>query len=260
MSFGTPTDGVQYGVEFGPREPEGRVNFNYGEPVKIKVEFRTWGYFTIAEFPPELKIYNEDETVVRVIPAGTESVIAQTGPPLSCEYLWDQKDNQGVQVPYGEYQMDLRDPWNGAEQVTIRDFTTSAWHGHLPHILVLPYGGSLNRVIAVHQTYTAGGWDFTIHYLVCTDTQSYLYGSLIPVIQGETKCKYNPEYRLDNEDRRHSLYFVYDGPLAYPANWFTTRFNPIPKDAESISFIITLKQTSHYRYADYEFQFDIPLS
>ncbi len=259
-SISSFTDGVEWGVEYSQVDPLETAFYQYGEPVVIEVEFRTWGEYIIAEYPPKLKISDENGVVVRTIAAGHEYVVAKTGPPLQCQYIWDQKDDSGVQVPYGTYRLVISDPWSGGEKVTVRSVNVSAWHGALPNILIFPSSGSLNRVVPVHQTQEAGGWNITIDYLVFSNTQSYLYGSLIPIAQGEDKIYFEFGYLLNEEDKQHSLYVVCGGPFDYPARGFTTRFNPIPKDTKSISFAVTLMRTSHYEYTDCNFKFDIPIS
>jgi len=77
-----------------------------GETIEIAFSFKNLSSQTLAfPFPPSFRIETLDAQTLRMFPAGAVQKSLSPGGETSYSVTWDQKDDNGAQVPAGEYQV-----------------------------------------------------------------------------------------------------------------------------------------------------------
>lgn len=105
--------------------------YNIGQPINVEFTFKNTGSetLTLNPFPPQILIAAASLKPYKTI-AGGESVTLIPGETAKCTITWDQTDNEGVQVPVGEYVINMLDiELNNGKIVSLADS---------PHITILP--------------------------------------------------------------------------------------------------------------------------
>ena len=79
-----------------------------GETIEIAFSFKNLSSQALAfPFPPSFRIETLDAQTLRMFPAGAAQKSLSPGGETSYSVTWDQKDDNGAQVPAGEYQIVL---------------------------------------------------------------------------------------------------------------------------------------------------------
>jgi len=158
---------------------------------------------------------------------------------------WDQSDNQGYQVDYGYYHIELGD-------VRLGDRTTmSLGFGRLVQVLILPAEGVMEKTIEVNMSETVNGITFTLEKVELTNTVAKFYAYNVPTDYNLPQGPDLPppplmrlhafaEYRIDEEPARDigpsGICFLDEGMRH---SWDQPSISPVPAGAKVLTFIIT---------------------
>jgi hypothetical protein len=84
----------------------GRESYLFGESMSIDFSFKNVSSETLVfSFPPAFTIETLDGRSVRAFAVGTSTRSLAPGESANSSVTWDQKGDNGVQVPAGEYQI-----------------------------------------------------------------------------------------------------------------------------------------------------------
>ena len=248
-----------------PYKKPGRYSFLLGEDIFIGLSFENVSKetFRLEPFPPEIKIlrrppYNE---VVRSFPAGTGSKSLEPGEYtfIAADYtlFWDQRDDQGQQVPYGRYLIKLGGIRYGEGWMPL-NFERAVW------VIIQPAEGAIEKDIQVNESQTVNGIAITLEEVVLSD------------IVGVKFYAFNtpPDYRLPQDPKSPPPHLVLDAEAEYSldgglaikagSSYFSfyengmrhswKHLDPVPKGTKEIIFTIT-------RLGDWEgpWEFRVPI-
>jgi hypothetical protein len=87
-----------------------QTTYKTGENISIVLKFNNTSNedLTLSPFPPQILIAATSLRPYRNIPGG-ESIVLPAGESIEYTITWDQTDNEGVQVPAGEYIINMLD-------------------------------------------------------------------------------------------------------------------------------------------------------
>jgi hypothetical protein len=169
-----PTPSISLGVMFD-RVPD--IISPYGETAEINLSFtnKASETRTINPFPPEIRIIElpnlrPPDKVIRTFQVGNDQLALPPGESMSHSLNWDQKNENGEQVPLGWYSVEV---------------TLATSRGSAARVLVLPPEGVMEKVIEVNQSRTVNGITITLERVELTATGTKVYAFNIP-----------PEYNL----------------------------------------------------------------
>ena len=227
-----------------------------GEDITIEfsIENVSGRTIQIAPFPPEVRIIRPpDDREIRAFPAGTESKSLDAGEVADAVVTWDQRDNLGLQVADGYY--DLRiGPINMGERTETHDMLESV------RLLVLPGEGVLEKTVEVNESQTVNGVTITLERLDLTASGAAFYAFHVPedykqfeqpVAPGtEQPQGLEPPPPWMMELHAYAEYSLDGGP-AKVAGWSGLGFredglrlswvmlDPVPKGTKELTFIMT---------------------
>jgi hypothetical protein len=214
-----------------------------GEDVVIEFSFRnvTSEPFQIDPFPPLIQISHHIEVLRSFTPG---EVIKALAPDEVVTYIltWNQTDEQGQQVPYGNYYIKLGD-------IKLGDRTMSLSLSGTRQFLILPVEGVIEKTIEMNESRTIDGIPITLKYLELTATGMEVYAFNTPPDYYLSERPQPPppefmklhaeaEYSLDGgpviEAGPSGIRFLEDGMRH---SW--THLDPVPKGTKEITFVIT---------------------
>ena len=248
--------------------------YSPGEKIEIEVSLtnQSTGPVVIEQFPPKINIYLPDAmdmeemrpgkelgTVVHIFPAGTEERELGVDETVSFKLTWDQKDEDGNQVPSGWY--------HRQSELQIRTVTepVNSWRtGGGQRVFLIQYPqGAMEKIIDLNLSQTASGLPLEMdNKIVPVDIVLTL--KRVELMQEGVSffvLLTSPDYPLpDDEDvwwrlalDEHAEY-VFDGTVK-DARGANTRYtddgielrwgregsyrDPIPSDTKELTFIIT---------------------
>jgi hypothetical protein len=106
--------------------------YNMGESIDVVFTFNNMSAenLTLTPFPPQILIAASSLKPYKTI-AGGESLTLAAGESAYYTITWDQTDNEGVQVPAGDYVIEMLDIdlSSGKEVVTLPNS---------PHVTIVP--------------------------------------------------------------------------------------------------------------------------
>lgn len=229
-----------------------------GEDIVMDLAFKnvTPEPFQIDPFPPLLQISHQDE-VWRSFPPGEAAKTLDPDEVTTYTLTWDQSDEQGQQVPYGNYYIKLG-------HIKLGDRTTSLRLSGTRQFLILPVEGVIEKTIEVNESRTADGITIILNRVELTATGMEVYTFNIP-----------PDYRLSERPQppppefmklHAEAEFSLDRGLLQKAgpsgigflkdgmrhSW--KHLDPVPKGTREMTFVIT-------RLGDWEgpWEFKVPL-
>ncbi|OGN88323.1 MAG: hypothetical protein A2Z74_07315 [Chloroflexi bacterium RBG_13_46_9] len=87
-----------------------KSTYMMGEPIDIVFTFKNTSResVTLTSYPPEILIAASSLKPYKTMPGG-ESRLLAAGETVECVTTWDQLDNEGVQVPPGDYDINMLD-------------------------------------------------------------------------------------------------------------------------------------------------------
>lgn len=145
---------------------------SYGEKAEINLSFTNEASEprTLSPFPPEIKIIElpnvkPPDVVVRGFPVGTGERVLQPSESESHSVDWDQKNENGEQVPPGWYSVEV---------------TLATSRGSPVGVLVLPPEGVMEKTIEVNQSETVNGITITLERVELTSTSMKVYAFNTP--------------------------------------------------------------------------------
>jgi hypothetical protein len=209
-----------------------------------------------------MRRYPYDEAA-RTFPAGAGSRALAPGEAADYTLTWDQRDDRGEPVPYGQYYLEFGRARRGDGWITI------SRHRYIS-LLILPEAGAIERTIEVNESQTVNGITFTLERVELTATEARFYAFNVPsdyelsqnpdLPQGTNlpppsfmSLHANAEYHLDSEQVIEAglsgIRFLDRGMVH---TW--DRLDPVPQGTRELTFIIT-------SLADWEgpWEFRIPL-
>jgi len=84
-----------------------KADYSPGQPVAAEISFKNTGVetFQIAPFPPELILVSsaDDGNIIRRFPEGIVKMYLDPEEVTVYDFTWDQRDENGLQVPPGRY-------------------------------------------------------------------------------------------------------------------------------------------------------------
>lgn len=139
-----------------------------GEPVEIELSFInvTQGALTIDPFPPEIQVkprlYDE---IIFSIPAGKQLLEIKPESTVTLGFTWDQKDNNGNQVPPGWYDVVTK-----GYTVTTGNFSIEEG-SHIRARLLIQYPqGAMRKNITLNQAQEIDGIELILESVEMTST------------------------------------------------------------------------------------------
>jgi hypothetical protein len=205
-----------------------------GEPVKVKFSISNVSSnpVTLDPYPPEMPVsYVWQDEVVFSKPAGTQHLEIEPGDTTTLEFLWDQKDKNGKQVPPGWY------------------FVPFSGYGiNAPAFILIQYPqGAMEKTIEPNESQTVNGITVTLERidLGYSGMKVYAVGKLsgYPVPPGISTT-----YVIDNSSAEYSV----DGGVVKQAGSAGIQYlgngtrllwdryvDPIPSDAKELVFRIS---------------------
>jgi len=228
-----------------------------GEDIIIEFSFKnvTPEPFQIDPFPPLIQISHHSE-VLRSFPPG-EAKALEPNEVVTYTLTWDQRDEQGQQVPYGNYYIKLG-------HIKLGDRTMSLSLSGTRQFLILPAEGVIEKTIELNESRMVDGITITLNRVELTATGMEVYAFNTPADYrlSERPQPPSPEFMKLHTEAEYSL----DGGLWQKAgpsgigfledgmrhSW--THLDPVPKGTWEITFVIT-------KLGDWEgpWEFRIPL-
>ncbi len=222
-----------------------------GEEINVEISFTniTPGDYEISPFPPvvEVRTAGPPFNPVYSFPSGASTVALLPGETVKHTLTWNQRDEQGQPVPYGQYLFLV--PGGG----TLEDARV------LGSVLILPPEGVIERTINVNESKTVGGITFTLKRVELTTSGLSFYA-----FNADYGHPVSPpplesiiaEYSLDGGPvcQAGSVLGASGGSNldGYDYVWFMSI--PVPKGTKELTFTIT-------SFGDWEgpWEFRIPL-
>lgn len=212
--------------------------------------------FQIDPFPPLIQISHQDE-VWRSFPPGEAVKTLEPDEVTTYTLAWNQSDEQGQQVPYGNYYIKLG-------HIKLGDRTMSLSLSGTRQFLILPAQGVIEKTIELNESRTVDGITITLNrveltaagmkvYAFNTPLDYYLSERPQPPPPEFMKLHAEAEYSLDGGSWQKAgpsgIGFLEDGMRH---SW--THLDPVPKGTKQITFVIT-------KLGDWEgsLEFKIPL-
>ncbi len=198
-----------------------------GEEINVTLSFTCLSDtpYKIAPFPPKVEIRGGGNRVIRTFPAGQNEVILQPQKTIEYTLVWDQNDEQGQPVPYGQFRFIIP----GYRRI----------YDSLGSIRILPEEGVIENTILCNESQTINGITFVLKRVDFTPAgirfwveNSGYYG--LP------QTSY-AEYRIDNGPvrERENVDSVGGGSEVNGTEYIWTMDIPVPKGTEDLKFIIT---------------------
>jgi len=229
-----------------------------GQEVEIELGFTNVGSetVTLSLFPPEIRVKSMD--TVRLFTAGTKEVRLEPGEVVTHNFGWDQRDENGVQVPPGWYIVNVRITYvHGSPPKT-----TQQSFGDTAKIYIQYPQGAMEKTIEPNQSQTVNGITITLERVELSAEGARFYAFVLP--PGYTPSQPAPMVMVPVRAR-----YSFDGITkdAGLAGWGTRRdgvelkwgrpdqpLDPVPSDASELTFTIT-------RFGDWEgpWEFKVPL-
>jgi len=215
-----------------------------GEDIIIEFSFRnvTSEPFQIDPFPPLIEISHHGEVLRSFLP-GEAIRTLEPDEVVTHTLTWDQNDEQGQQVPYGNYYINLG-------YIKLGDRTMSLSLSGTRQFLILPAQGVIEETIIMNEPRTVEGITITLNrveltaagmevYAFNTPPDYYLSERPQPPPPEFMKLHAEAEYRLDGGSWQQAgpsgIGFLEDGMRH---SW--TNLDPVPKGTKEITFIITI--------------------
>jgi len=231
-----------------------------GEEVVIELSFKnvTPELFQLEPFPPVIEVMRPSpyDELVRSFPPGTEIKSLGPGEVATYTLTWDQRDNQGQQVPYGRYYLKLGDIRHG-------DGWMSLGFRRYVSLLILPAEGVIEKTIEVNESQTVNDITFTLERIELSTSEAKFYVFNIPpnynLPQGpmlpppSLMIHAEAEYSLDDGPMKRAgpsgIRFLENG-----TEHIWDMLDPVPKGTKKLTFVIT-------RLGEWEgpWEFSIPL-
>jgi len=214
-----------------------------GEDIIIEFSFKnvTSEPFQIDPFPPLIQISHHGE-VLRSFPSGEAIKTLESDEVVTYMLTWDQNDEQGQQVPYGNYYIKLG-------HIKLGDRTMSLHLSGTRQFLILPAEGVIEKTIEMNESRTVGGITIALNRVELTATGMEVYAfnmppdyrlseRLQPPPPEFMKLHAEAEYSLDGgpvtKAGPSGIGFLEDGMRH---SW--THLDPVPKGTREITFVIT---------------------
>ena len=214
-----------------------------GEDIVMNFAFQnvTAEPFQIDPFPPLIQISHQDE-VWRSFPPGEAVKTLEPDEVTTYTLVWDQSDEQGQQVPYGNYYIKLGHIKSG-------DRTRSLSLSGTRQFLILPAQGVIEKTIELNESRTVDGITITLNrveltaagmkvYAFNTPPDYYLSERPQPPPPEFMKLHAEAEYHLDGSPMKKaepSGIRFYDEGVRH--SW--KHLDPVPKGTKELTFIIT---------------------
>ena len=216
-----------------------------GEEVAISLSLKnvTQELFQLTPFPQQLEILRPTpyDEPVHTFPAGTESRSLNPDEVTAYTLAWDQRDDQGQQVPYGYYYL-------RPGEIRYGDGWMSISFGRYVNLLILPAEGVLKKTIEVNEFRTVDGITITLVRAELTVTELKIYAFNVP-----------PDYNLPQGSNLPPPQFMIhaeaeyrlNSGLAKKAGLSGIRFfdngtehiwemlDPVPKGTKELTLVIT---------------------
>jgi hypothetical protein len=209
----TPGPGVHY-------IPTGEIYFDelpdiispFGESVEMKITFTNYDAETriMLNYPPRVTIESRnlsfEHRTVRSFPPDQEQLQLQPGETKEYLLVWDQKDDNGQQVPYGWYEIRTM-----VQSYRITDTkTTQGASGRVTRILVIPLSGVMEKTFEVNQSQTVNGVTVNLEKIELKAQKANVYtftasSDYAPENFSTLYISTDAEYKVDNENWKPAL-------------------------------------------------------
>ncbi len=243
-----PAPPPPYEVRVVPEE----AHYLPGEPVEIKLSITNVSSETItmSPYPPEIVVTPglDYDWVLFSQTGGTEEKELRPGETATVEFVWDQKDNTGKQVPPGWYNVRSRN-------ITVRQEGSRGTFTPGTRVLIQYPQGVMEKSFDVNQSQTVNGITITLERVELTADSSRFYFFFIPpgYTASPTHLGMPPMPPPDSVTASGAEYTV--GGITKNAGdaGFNTKgdgirlvwtvgpgkLDPVPSDAREITFTIT---------------------
>jgi hypothetical protein len=188
VSTTPPKKGIE--IPFIPRAKTEKGYYIVGEPIAIEITLESTSPETVQidSFPPIIEIryrkQSPEDEPVRSFPAGTGSRSLAPGEVITYILTWDQRDDDGQQVDYGYYTLELR--------MGITRFGFG-------RILILPEEGVIERTIEVNESVTANGITVILKRVEMSSEETVFYATCnIPDASLHSRHHAEADFRLDD--------------------------------------------------------------
>lgn len=238
-----------------------------GEIVEVKLSFTNVSSETITlnPFPPEIQVkpHRQDE-VVFSIAAGTQPLEIRPDDTITLEFIWDQKDREGKQVPPGWYNITFKDI-NVIYETDRRSVTNPR-----ARVLIQDPQRTMEKSLDVNQSQTVNGITVTLERIELTSSGMtvYAFGTLPGYTSPQGDLATSPfmhafaEYRVDGGVVKQAG-FAAKQYLENGTRFIWKRLDPIPSDAQELIFRISSRIRMSFADKPEElvgfWEFNIPL-
>jgi hypothetical protein len=212
-----------------------------GEDITISISILnvSKSAFVVDPYVPEvtLRHFGGGNSEVRLFASGSDTKLLESGQTVSYTVMWDQRDNQEQQVPYGSYEVAL-DSFLTEPGVIFR----------VSAIRILPSQGAMENTIAINKTVAAANGTITLERITLRAAQikiNAIYtpqGYVMPTQSGTSSSQMAidalAEYRVDDNSMKNAGP-VFDQWSAKGIELTWIIFDTIPSDSTELSFRIT---------------------
>ncbi|KUG20006.1 MAG: hypothetical protein KO206_03590 [Methanomicrobiaceae archaeon] len=229
-----------------------RPSYLPGEEAEVLMTFRNEGAdsITLRSFPPEICLTNPTWGAVRHYPCGSGTMALEPGESADHILHWDQRDDDGDQVPPGYYSVEAVGIPVEAAGV---DGTLYSEGVAVAQVLVRYPQGAMEGHVYINQSRTVNGFAVEFEDITCSSTGArariLVRSSGMPPTMHEgrsdlptpppTPPDLNPSahYRIDDGPKKEFMrvgFEVVDGGTV-----LVWDFEPIPADAGDLHVVIT---------------------
>jgi len=236
-----------------------------GEDIIIEFSFKNPynQVFQMEPFPPRVYIspvrdYGGTHTTYSPacrFPEGTETRSINPGEVAIYSLTWDQRDDDGQQVPYGYYSVSP-----GYIRVDDHLFTL---HLKAPvRILILPAEGAMEKTIEVNQSQTENGITITLERVEMSALETTIYALITlpdysPTQTGDLYLEAGAEYSVDGVAMIGPVE-AETRPLEDRVELTWGQLAPVPKGARELIFTVFELHFEDERWEG-SLEFNIPL-
>ena len=223
-------------------EAEATLNKGFylaGEDIVIELSFKnvTSQIFQMEPFPPKVLVTPTKQYGIKIrkFPEGTGTKVLNPAEVANYTLTWDQRDNQGKQVPFGYYRLAL-----GSIHVMGQPYLLELKRP--VQLLILPAEGVMEKTVEVNESRTVEGVTITLERVEMSALETKAYAFVVPPGYSPTQVP-RPDIEAEGE---HSV----DGGAMVGAGEPKIRFlengvelvwdmlAPVPKSGKELTFTV----------------------
>jgi hypothetical protein len=222
----------------------------FGQAMEINLIFTSYDSETrtMSPFPASITIESRvtvkphDSLLVRSFAAGPGQVQIQPGESAKYLLAWDQRDDQGRQMPYGWYSL-------RAQVKSWKSTNTSSTQGsgaQAAQVLILPPEGAMEKTLTVNSSQKAGGVEINLEKIELSLTGMRVYTFTTPANYDPRDTRlpnqlmgHTAKYKIDDEDWKPAVTTEFGTFLLEKGVRHIWDLDPAPGNARELFFTIS---------------------